>query len=189
MTPHAAIKAPHDRDRFVDFEEQPPSPRGVVMKISRTVAYALRATLQLAEQASERPVPCSRLAAEGNMPERFLLQILRSMVNKGILRSTRGVEGGYTLVKPPTELSLLEVIEAVDGPISGGDSLIELGFPETTQRNIQRTMDEVVEQMRVGLDSLKFSTLMVNGKPVDPDFDAAQHHNDLSLSPSPKKPR
>ena len=47
------------------------------MKLSRTVSYALQATLQLAQSDSSGPIPCSRLAAQGKMPERFLLQILR----------------------------------------------------------------------------------------------------------------
>jgi Rrf2 family protein len=88
------------------------------MKLSRTVAYALQATLQLAQSGPGEPVPCSRLAAEGGMPERFLLQILRSLVTHGVLQSTRGVEGGYTLDRSPDRISLLEIIEAVDGPMN-----------------------------------------------------------------------
>jgi hypothetical protein len=58
------------------------------MKLSRTVAYALQATLLLAKDTSRMPVACSKLAVEGKMPERFLLQILRNLVNHGLLRST-----------------------------------------------------------------------------------------------------
>ncbi|HWB00312.1 MAG TPA: Rrf2 family transcriptional regulator, partial [Pirellulales bacterium] len=61
------------------------------MKISRTVTYAVQAVLQLARADGSRPVPCSQLASQGQMPERFLLQILRSLVTHGILQSTRGV--------------------------------------------------------------------------------------------------
>ena len=67
---------------------------------------------------SENPVPCSQLAAEGHMPERFLLQILRHLVTHGILHSTRGVEGGYTLERKPEQVSLLDVIEAIEGPLT-----------------------------------------------------------------------
>ncbi len=81
------------------------------MKLSRTVAYAVRATIQLAQMSTDRPIPCSKLASEGNMPERFLLQILRNLVTHGILRSTRGVDGGYALTRPPEDISLLDVIE------------------------------------------------------------------------------
>src|ERR1700687_5384355 len=87
------------------------------MKLSRTVAYAIYATLQLAQSKSGVPVPCSHLAAEGHMPERFLLQILRHLVTHGILHSTRGVDGGYALERKPEEISLLEIIEAIDGPL------------------------------------------------------------------------
>ena len=76
------------------------------MKLSRTVSYAVRATLQLAQLQAHGPIPCSRLAADGKMPERFLLQILRNLVTHGILRSTRGVDGGYALVRPADEISL-----------------------------------------------------------------------------------
>lgn len=84
------------------------------MKLSRTVSYAVQAALQLAKSGSGNPVPCSQLAAEGHMPERFLLQILRNLVNHGILRSTRGVDGGYALTRPPEQVSLLELIEAIE---------------------------------------------------------------------------
>lgn len=59
---------------------------GSPMKLSRTVAYAVRATLQLPQLEAQGPVPCSQLASEGKMPERFLLQILRNLVTHGILR-------------------------------------------------------------------------------------------------------
>lgn len=51
------------------------------------------------------------------MPERFLLQVLRTLVNEGLLKSTRGVDGGYRLAKPASQISLLDIVEAVDGPI------------------------------------------------------------------------
>ena len=67
----------------------------MAMKLSRTVTYALQATIQLARlDGAPTPIPCSRLAAEGRMPERFLLQVLRNLVTHGILQSTRGVGGG-----------------------------------------------------------------------------------------------
>jgi Rrf2 family protein len=88
------------------------------MKFTRTVAYAVQAVLSLAQASGDRPVSCSRLAAEGKMPERFLLQILRTLVTHGILLSTRGVEGGYRLGRSAAEISLLDIIEAIEGPIS-----------------------------------------------------------------------
>ena len=88
------------------------------MKVSRTIAYAIHATLQLAGGERGVPIPCSQLANEGQMPERFLLQILRSLVTRGLLRSTRGVEGGYCLARPADEISLRDIVESFDNPLS-----------------------------------------------------------------------
>src|SRR4051812_7852126 len=95
------------------------------MKLSRTAGYALQATLQLAKAGSVAPVPCSQLAAEGGMPERFLLQILRLRVPHGFLHSAGGVDGGYMLDRRPEEIWVLEVIGAVDGPLASSVPLSE----------------------------------------------------------------
>lgn len=129
------------------------------MKLSRTVAYAVRATLQLANNESLAPVPCSRLAAEGRMPERFLLQILRNLVTHGILRSTRGVDGGYSLVRPPSEISLLEVIEAIEGPLNTGEPMEE-ELSADFQNRLQEALQEVTNNSRRQLEAIKLSQLL-----------------------------
>lgn len=87
------------------------------MKASRTVTYAVQALLLLMERNGDFPTPCSKLAKEGKMPERFLLQILRALVNAGILQSVRGVDGGYRLALPPEAITLRAIIEALEGPM------------------------------------------------------------------------
>ena len=129
------------------------------MKLSRTVAYAVRATLQLAENPSETPVPCSKLASEGNMPERFLLQILRNLVTHGILRSTRGVDGGYTRTRSPEDISLLDVIEAIGGPLDAGEAGSD-GLPELSQVRLQTALREITATSREQLEAIKFSQLL-----------------------------
>jgi Rrf2 family transcriptional regulator, cysteine metabolism repressor len=129
------------------------------MKLSRTVSYAVQATLQLAQSNSEGPVPCSKLAAEGKMPERFLLQILRNLVTHGILRSTRGVDGGYALVRPADQISLLEVLEAIEGPY---DSPVELGegLPADSQHKLRDALGQVTHSTRSQLEAIKLSQLL-----------------------------
>jgi Rrf2 family protein len=129
------------------------------MKLSRTVAYAVRATLQLAKSDSATPVPCSQLAAQGNMPERFLLQILRSLVTHGILRSTRGVDGGYSLVRSPDEVSLLEVIEAIEGPLNTGEPVTE-AMSEESQKRLHDALRTVTDTSRRQLEAIKLSQLL-----------------------------
>jgi Rrf2 family protein len=93
------------------------------------------------------------------MPERFLLQILRNLVTHGILRSTRGVDGGYSLVRPPHEVSLLEVIEAIEGPLDTGEPLAE-GIPNESQSRLQGALQEVTENSRRQLEAIKLSQLL-----------------------------
>jgi Rrf2 family protein len=129
------------------------------MKLSRTAGYALRAALQLARTGSSAPVPCSQLAAQGQMPERFLLQILRNLVTHGILHSARGVDGGYRLERKPEEISLLEIIEAVDGPLCTGSPLPE-GLPDESLTKLRRVLEDVSKTARQQLSQIKLSCLL-----------------------------
>jgi Rrf2 family protein len=129
------------------------------MKLSRTVTYALQATLLLAQSERGEPIPCSRLAAEGSMPERFLLQILRSLVTHGILQSTRGVEGGYTLDRTPDQISLLEIIEAVDGPLNTKLPFADCKAGECQSR-LRDTLSSIAAAERQQLQEVKVAHLI-----------------------------
>jgi Rrf2 family protein len=104
------------------------------MKLSRTIAYAIHATLQLSGGERGVPIPCSQLASEGRMPERFLLQILRSLVTRGLLCSTRGVDGGYYLARPAEQISLRDIVEAFDNQLSPAMPVLEALSPEVRKR-------------------------------------------------------
>ncbi len=130
------------------------------MKLSRTVSYAVRATLQLAQSESSAPVPCSKLASEGEMPERFLLQILRVLVTHGILKLTRGVEGGYSLSRSPEEISLLEVIEAIDGPLETAGEPPPAESASDVQQRLQTALRQVTDTARMQLEAIKLSQLL-----------------------------
>lgn len=130
-----------------------------VMKLSRTVEYAVQASLTLAEIGSDEPVPCSRLAAEGKMPERFLLQILRTLVTHDILVSTRGVEGGYRLSRPSTKISLLEIIEALEGPMLGGADG-EANDAEHHSGRLGAAVGRIAANVRRALDDISLASLL-----------------------------
>jgi Rrf2 family transcriptional regulator, cysteine metabolism repressor len=133
------------------------------MKISRTVTYAVQAALQLAQSDSRQPVPCSRLAAQGQMPERFLLQILRNMVTHGILHSTRGVEGGYSLDRPSSEVSLLDIVEAVEGPFTA--SPVE-GGSDALQGRLNEALDDINACVASKLAAVKLADLLPSAENV-----------------------
>ena len=129
------------------------------MKLSQSVTYAVHAALRLAESAQTAPVSCGRLAQSGHMPERFLLQILRDMAKQGILQSTRGGGGGFMLDRDPSDVSLLEVIEAVDGPITSGIPM-GVGFPEQPAGMLQQTLQKITDTTRQQLAAVKLSQLL-----------------------------
>jgi Rrf2 family protein len=125
------------------------------MKLSRTVIYALQAACQLGVAGQDIPVPSKKLAEAGNMPDRFLLQILRNLVSHGLLRSTRGVIGGYTLARTPEEISLLDIIEAVEGPVA-----FEIGEDNHDSGCLQQAMQAVTQNIRRDLSQVKLAQLM-----------------------------
>ena len=138
------------------------------MKLSRTVEYAVQATLQLAQSTTGGPVPCSQLAAKSSMPERFLLQILRNLVTHGILSSTRGVVGGYMLERRPEEITLLDLIEAIEGPLVGGVPPSQ-ALAAQTQAKLQAAMNQVAETLRAELRKITLAHLLpAVSAPTDP---------------------
>ena len=88
------------------------------MKISRRGEYGLTAILYLASQPTGKLSVSEEIAGECNIPRNFLAQILARLRRKGILGSVRGKRGGYYLKAEPTGLSLADVLEALEGPIT-----------------------------------------------------------------------
>ena len=87
------------------------------LQISRKIEYGLRAMIFLASQPMERTVPFREIARRMDVPEEFLAKILKILVSRKLVRSTRGAHGGYALVRPAREVTFLDVIEAVEGPV------------------------------------------------------------------------
>ncbi|HRJ10535.1 MAG TPA: Rrf2 family transcriptional regulator [Prosthecobacter sp.] len=86
------------------------------MKLSKKAEYALRALLAMARAPSGTNFSIQDLARRERIPLKFLEQILLALRNGGLLRSKRGVGGGYQLQKTAAEISLLEVVRLMDGP-------------------------------------------------------------------------
>lgn len=129
------------------------------MKLSRTITYAVHAMLRLAETEVGVPVPCSQLARAGQMPERFLLQVMRTLVNHRLLHSTRGVDGGYYLAKPPSEITLCEIVEAFDNPLES--RLPEISCTSDHVRElVMATLQRASQAARQELERLTLADLL-----------------------------
>lgn len=86
------------------------------MQITRQADYAVRAVLHLARNGDTRTAT-STIAEEQRIPPSFLAKIVSQLSIAGLLHTSRGARGGVTLARTPKEITLLEVIEAIDGPI------------------------------------------------------------------------
>lgn len=92
------------------------------MKVSTRGDYASRALLSLALHADDSgPTSVRDIAERTGLPQPYLEQILLALKGAGLVRSKRGVGGGYVLARPAAEITLSEIVSAVDGPIVAGD--------------------------------------------------------------------
>jgi Rrf2 family protein len=85
------------------------------MKFSTKGTYGLRAVVELAARYGEGPVSLSAVAAEQGISEAYLEQLMRSLKNAGLVTTVRGKTGGYSLTREPTEISVGEVLRALEG--------------------------------------------------------------------------
>ncbi len=102
------------------------------MRVSAKADYAVRAMIELAAGSSEgSPAKGELVAAAQGIPLRFLENILGELRVHGLVRSRRGIEGGYWLAREPDEVTLAEVIRAVEGPLATvrGEAADELEYP------------------------------------------------------------
>ena len=91
------------------------------MRISTRGDYACRALLSLALRGNETPTSVRDIAERTGLPQPYLEQILLALKGAGLVRSKRGVGGGYILNRPPEQIRLSSIVSAVDGPITLGD--------------------------------------------------------------------
>ncbi|HWE10072.1 MAG TPA: Rrf2 family transcriptional regulator [Solirubrobacteraceae bacterium] len=88
------------------------------MRISAKADYAVRAVVELAAADGDRPVKAERIATAQSIPLNFLENILGELRHAGIVRSHRGADGGFRLARPATEVTVADVIRAVEGPLA-----------------------------------------------------------------------
>lgn len=89
-----------------------------MLEITRQADYALRATVEVARMEYGERAPTATIAERQQIPLPFLAKIVSQLVVRGILEATRGASGGVSLARPADTITMLEVIEAIDGPIT-----------------------------------------------------------------------
>ena len=133
------------------------------VKVSTRGDYAARALLSLALHGSDRPTSVKEIAERTGLPQPYLEQILLAVKGAGLVRSKRGVGGGYVLAREPTEITLADILAAVDGPLTTlmgehdhceGHCVLQevwVGVSNETRQIYERfTLQDLVERTRIG---------------------------------------
>ena len=92
-----------------------------MLSITTKSPYAVRALAELARSGGSGPVPIGELAKRRDIPVQFLEQLFAALRRAGVLKSQRGVKGGYSFARDPSQVTVLEVVELLDGPL-GADA-------------------------------------------------------------------
>lgn len=133
------------------------------MRLTRAASYAIHAVVFMAAQKHNRPVASHNIARARGIPERFLLKVLKPLVSVRVLLSIKGPNGGYRLAKSPHEISLLEILEAVDGPIRGQESFARDDTDGPLNKRLDQICNQAAEQIRRQLQKVRISDLAGKG--------------------------
>jgi Rrf2 family protein len=127
------------------------------MRISAKADYAVRAAVELAAATDDKPVKAERIASAQDIPLNFLENILGELRHAGVVRSHRGAEGGFRLAKPADEITIADIIRAVEGPLASvrGGPPEETAYPGTSEAlprvwiAVRANLRKVVEHVTV----------------------------------------
>jgi Rrf2 family protein len=114
----------------------------------------------MAAQKEKRPVASHLIAQARGIPERFLLKVLKPLVSARVLHSIKGPNGGYRLARAAKDISMLEVVEAVDGPIRGQAPLSEVEGDGHLDRKLEQICDQTADHLRNHLQKVTISQLV-----------------------------
>lgn len=118
-----------------------------MLSITSKSPYALSALVELHRLQASGPVPIAELARRREIPVQFLEQLFATLRRAGILRSQRGVKGGYSFERPPSEITVLDVVELLDGPL-GRDASGVFADASSAARKVlaETTIADIVER-------------------------------------------
>jgi Rrf2 family protein len=130
------------------------------MRISRSTGYALLAVGYIAKNQGKKTVLSQDISKQYDIPLEYLLKILQQLVRANVLHSKRGPRGGFSLAKPTKQITMLEMIEAVDGPMTGQLNIAEQAGGEKFSVKTEQVYKKSVAQARNVLEKAKLSNLL-----------------------------
>jgi Rrf2 family protein len=134
------------------------------MQLTMTGEYAIRTMVHLSRITPGTVVQIADISATWEIPETFLRKIVARLARAGLVRSNRGVGGGVTLGRPADQITLLEVVEQIEGPLTLNRCLMEpTSCTHTTHCSVHTVWSEAQEVLRARLGSKTFADLAKNG--------------------------
>ncbi|MGA2171895.1 MAG: Rrf2 family transcriptional regulator [Sedimentisphaerales bacterium] len=130
------------------------------MRISRSTGYGLLAACYIAKNEKDGIVLSQTISKEYNIPLEYLLKILQQLVRANILRSKRGPRGGFVLARSISKISMLEIIEAVDGPLISQLNLAEHAKKEKFSPRAEKAYEQGLNAARAVYQKVKLSNLI-----------------------------
>ncbi len=130
------------------------------MKITGAACHGLIAAAYIAKHAEEGRVSSNKISEEYDIVPECLLKILQQMVRGNILRSRRGVGAGFILARPAKEITLLEIIEAVDGPIASQLELAQIAKKAQFSIEMEKVCERATEKAVSILSRAKLSQMV-----------------------------
>ncbi|MFQ5480370.1 MAG: RrF2 family transcriptional regulator [Thermodesulfobacteriota bacterium] len=136
-----------------------------MFRLSRAAEYTIRGVLYLSDKEEQSPTDIDEISRGAEVPTAYLAKLFQTLSKKGFVRSMRGPEGGFILLKDPEEITLLEIIEAVEGPIFLNDCLIHDGYCKRDSKcAIHDVWKGAEKAFLTHLQSYNFSDLVKSGK-------------------------
>jgi Rrf2 family protein len=132
------------------------------MRLSKASAYAVFAAVYIAKHQDEGPVQGRLIAQTHNLPLEYLLKILQQLVRAGVLVSETGRRGGFQLKRPPQRTTLLEIVEAIDGPVNGHLTMrAEISGAEKAKDRVEALCERIAEDTKTLLRQATLKHLML----------------------------
>ena len=145
------------------------------MKISTKGRYGLRAIIDLARYSEEEPVSISSVASRQGLSERYLEQIVSLLKKAGLVKSIRGASGGYVLAKGANEISVGDVLRALEGnlePVQCAAYYSQEGCTASGGCVTKYVWKKINESINQTVDEIKLDELVRESKSLDPQGDS-----------------
>jgi Rrf2 family protein len=131
----------------------------IPVQLSQAARYAIQALVFMGQERNGGVVASSKIADAHGVPEPVLSKTLLTLAAEGLLQSVKGASGGYRLARPLAEISLLDIVEAVNGPVRCQSSFFSDGTTGTLDRNLEAIAERAAEGIRRQFQRIRLSHL------------------------------